>query len=85
MWAMKTTREWEGEDGVVHQEEYVEIQQSWYDVGVEGLVGVWVAFWTGLAMLCFTPFVMVQTAYRQLRYANCPVPQNEVRERAHFG
>ncbi len=85
MWARKTTRQCIEDDGVHSEEEYVEINQSWDDILWEGLCGLWLSFIMFWVCLIGTPILAIRAAYMARKYSNCPVPQNEVRERAHLG
>jgi len=84
MWARKMTRVCIEEDGVQSEQEYVEINDSWYDVLGQGGVAIVLGFVMLLAGIFFTPVMAIREAYMAYRYANIPVPQNEVRERAHL-
>ena len=83
MWARKIT-ETCTVDGVATEIEYTDVNDSWYDMLLEGVGGL--LFMT----LCLTviaitiPFMVTKAAYQQYRYQNTPLPPDKVRERSHF-
>jgi hypothetical protein len=63
----------------------VYVEESWYDILFQGFIAFWFAFWILIVAVLFSPFGAAWAAYRQYRYSNCPLPETEVRERAHLG
>ena len=84
MWARKLTRVCVEEDGIEREEEYIEINESWYNILGQGgfaiLLGIALLFVGFLA----SPIMAIREAYRAYRYANVPVPQDDVRERTYL-
>ena len=86
MWARKAKTECRDEDsGLMNEIEYVHLEESWYEILWEGLGCFFLGLVMMLAGIFFTPIMAIRQAYRQARYCDTKVPQQEVRERAHLG
>lgn len=86
MWARKAKTQCRDEDsGEIKEIDYVHLEESWYEILLEGLGGFFMALIMMIVITIITPISAIRQAYRQARYCDALVPQNEVRERAHLG
>lgn len=81
MWARKETRFCVAEDGVTETEEYTEVNDSWYNILLEGVGGILFCTVCCVVLAVSLPFMVGKAAYQQYRYQNTPVPPKKVRDR----
>jgi hypothetical protein len=82
MWARKTKASCNGEETNL---DCIQIEDSWYDVLKEGYFACLLSLWTLMVLFFVTPVFAFVALYKQLKYSDAKVPDNEVRERAHLG
>ena len=84
MWYHKVTRDWVDDKGVTHTNEYVEAEESWYDILFQSFLMLLLALWAIIVCVFFTPFMALRAAWQSHKLADGSVPTTEVRERAHL-